>query len=60
MTNETLYIKGDKYVEVTKKDVVLSDLVQMECTNRAIVSKLKNQKLMKFMTDPKDKKKAGQ
>ena len=33
VVNETIYIKGDANVEVTKPYATLGDLVQMECAN---------------------------
>jgi stage V sporulation protein AA len=48
VSNNTLYIKGDQSVEVTKQDVTLGDLVAMECSQQNIVSKLKTIKVMKI------------
>ncbi len=48
VSNNTLYIKGDQSVEVTKLDVTLGDLVAMECSQQNIVSKLKTIKVMKI------------
>ncbi len=48
VSNNTLYIKGDQSVEVTKRDVTLGDLVAMECSQQSIVSKLKTIKVMKI------------
>ena len=48
VTNETIYIKGDKNVEVTKPDVTLGDIISMECSNTAVIPKLKAQRLLKF------------
>lgn len=45
---ETVYIKADKNVEVTKPDVTLGDVISMECANPAVVPKLKTIKLLKF------------
>lgn len=44
----TLYIKGDRDVEVTKPDVTLGDLLSMECADRSILPKVKSLKLLKF------------
>ena len=41
VAGETLYIKGEKNVEVTKHDVSLGDILAMECSNSDIVYKLK-------------------
>ena len=48
VVNETIYIKGDSNVEVTKPNVTLGDLVQMECANPVVVPKLKTVKVLKF------------
>lgn len=48
VTNETIYIKGEKNVEVTKPDVTLGDIISMECSNPAVIPKLKVQRLLKF------------
>lgn len=32
--NITLYIKGDRNVEVTEQDVFLKDIVSMECSDK--------------------------
>ena len=43
----TLYIKGDRDVEVTKKDITLGDILTMECGDRTVIPKIKALKLMK-------------
>lgn len=48
VSNNTLYIKGDQSVEVTKREVTLGDLVTMECSQQNMVSKLKKIKVMKI------------
>lgn len=48
VTNETVYIKGNANVEVTKREVTLGDLVQMECANPAVLPKLKTMRVLKF------------
>ncbi len=47
-SNETVYIKADRNVEVTKPDVTLGDVLKMECSNPVIIPKLKTIKLLKF------------
>ena len=37
---KTLYIKGDRDVEVTKPDVALGDLLSMECTDKLMLAKI--------------------
>ena len=44
---ETLYIKGDRDVEVTKKDITLGDILTMECGDRTVIPKIKALKLFK-------------
>ncbi len=46
VAKQTLYIKGEQCVEVTKRDVTLGDLVTMECSQQNIVSKLKTVKVL--------------
>ena len=46
--NKTLYIKGDRDVEVQKPDVTLGDIVSMECADRAALPKIKTMKIIKF------------
>lgn len=45
---ETLYIKGDRDVEVTNPDVKLGDIVSMECSNKDIIPKVKALRLIKI------------
>ena len=46
--SETVYIKADRNVEVTKAEVTLGDVVTMECANPSVVPKLNTIKLLKF------------
>lgn len=46
--NTTLYIKGDRDVEVTKPDVTLGDILIMECSDKTIPPKIKALKIIKF------------
>lgn len=50
MTSETvtLYIKGDRNVEVTKPDVYLKDIVMMECLDKNMLPKLQTLKVLKI------------
>lgn len=45
---ETLYIKGDKNIEVTKPEVTLGDILSMECSNQNVIPRLKTIKVMKM------------
>ncbi len=44
----TLYIKGDRNVEVTKPDVYLKDIVMMECPDKNLLPKLQTLKVLKI------------
>ena len=46
--NATLYIKGDRDVEVTKPDVTLGDILIMECSDKTIPQKIKPIRIIKF------------
>lgn len=53
--SETVYIKADRNIEVTKADVTLGDVLSMECSNPSVVPKLKSLKLLSFHhTDKKN------
>lgn len=57
--SETVYIKADRNVEVTKPDVTLGDVLEMECANPSVVPRLKTLKLLKFHhTDKKSQNRA--
>ena len=45
---ETLYIKGDKNIEVTKPEVTLGDILSMECSNQNVIPRIKTIKVMKL------------
>lgn len=45
---ETLYIKGDRDVEVTKTDVTLGDILSVECSNKEVIPKIKTLKILKI------------
>lgn len=44
----TLYIKGNRNVEVTEQDVFLMDIVTMECSDKNILPKLQTLKILKI------------
>lgn len=48
VTKETLYIKAESNVEVTKPDVTLGDVLSLECSNQEVIPKLKVIKLVKM------------
>ncbi len=45
---KTLYIKGDRDVEVTKPDVMLGDILSMECSDPSVLPGIKTLKIVKF------------
>lgn len=45
---DVLYIKVGQNTEVDKKDVCISDVAQVECTNVNVLNKVKSLKLMKI------------
>lgn len=38
----TLYLKADRNVEVSKQNVMLGDLLNMECSDKTILMKVKS------------------
>ena len=44
----TLYIKGDRDVEVTKPDVTLGDILTLECSDKTVPPKVGTIKILKF------------
>lgn len=44
---DTLYIKLDSCVEVTKSEVTVGDVARLECKNQNVVNKLKSIKLLR-------------
>ena len=52
---KTLYIKGDRDVEVTKPDVTLGDLLSMECTDKLMLAKIKTLKVIRFKKSGKQR-----
>ena len=49
VNHDTVYLKGDRNVEVQKKDVTLGDIVAMECSNKEMIPKLKTLKILKIV-----------
>ena len=53
--SDTIYVKADRNVEVTKPEVTLGDVIKIECVNSSVVSRVKTLKLLKFHdTDKKN------
>lgn len=46
--SDTIYIKADRNVEVTKPEVTLGDVLKIECANPSVTSRVKTLKLLKF------------
>lgn len=45
---DTLYIKGERDVEVTKPEVTLGDILSFECSNKTLIPKVKALKILKI------------
>lgn len=45
---DTVYIKGERDVEVNKTDVTLGDILTLECSNKAMIPKLNVLKILKI------------
>lgn len=43
-----LYIKGDRNVEVTKQNVTLGDILEIECSDSAVLAKVKTLRILKI------------
>ena len=50
---DTVYIKGDKDIEVTKREVTLGDIASLECSNKTVIPKLKVLKILKIPEEGK-------
>lgn len=54
--NSTIYIKADKNVEVTKSEVTIGDVFEVECSDSKQVPKIKAYRLLKFIQNPAQSK----
>lgn len=52
---DTLYIKGERDIEVKKRDVTLGDLLTFECSNKTLIPKLKGMKILKIPENGKNR-----
>lgn len=50
-----LYIKADKNKEVTKNEVLLGDILSMECSDQAVVNRLKSIRIIKTKEGQKER-----
>ncbi len=48
MASEILYLKTDQNIVVKDRNVTLSDIAKMECSNESVVRKLKQKKIYTF------------
>lgn len=53
--SDTLYIKMDRCVEVTHKNVTIGDVAKLECKNVSIVNKIKPIKLLSDLPSSKNR-----
>ena len=44
----TVYLKGDRNVEVTKRDVTLGDILEIECADKLLQSKIRVLKILRI------------
>ena len=44
----TLYLKADRNVEVSKPNVMLGDILNMECSDKTILTKVKTLRILKI------------
>lgn len=57
---QAVYIKAEKNVEVSKVEICLGDVLQIECTDPELLEKIKKIRLMKFhKTDSKKESRAA-
>ena len=45
---ETVYLKADRNVEVTKPEVTIGDVIKVECTNSDVLARIRSLRLLKF------------
>ena len=45
---ETIYIKADRNIEVTKPDVTVGDALKVECVNPTVTARVRSIRLLKF------------
>lgn len=46
-----LYIKGDRNVEVTKQNVTLGDILEIECSDSTVLAKIKTLRILKVQEE---------
>ena len=52
---ETIYLKADRNIEVTKQEVTIGDVMKVECVNPVVLARVKSMRLLKF-GDASDRK----
>ena len=52
---ETIYVKIDQNVVCSDRNVTLSDVAKMECTNQAALRQIKQKKLYSFPREQQEK-----
>lgn len=55
VNHDTVYVKGNRDVEVQKLDITLGDLVALECSNKELIPKLKTLKILKIPSQGKQR-----
>ena len=54
-SNQTLYLKGERNIEVTKQDVTLGDIVSFECSDKTLIPKIKALRILKIRKSGKQR-----
>ena len=53
--HETIYLKADRNIEVTKPEVKIGDVMTVECVNPVVAARIRSMRLLKFQ-DSSNKK----
>lgn len=49
---ETVYIKADRNIEVTKPEVTIGEVMKIECVNPTVSARIRSMRLLKFPNSP--------
>lgn len=50
---ETIYLKADRNIEVTKPEVTIGDVMKIECNNPTVSARVRSMRLLKFQNESK-------
>ena len=54
--NSTIYIKADKNIELTKPEVTIGDIFEIECSDPKVIPRIKAHKVFRFSGNPENSK----